>query len=52
MQMVNAKFPEPARYGFQKVDATFASGIRGKSAINRKFTPNRIIRVFAEFSAV
>jgi len=50
--MVNGGFPEPALYGFESVDATGRSGLPPESAINRKFTPNQIIRIFHEFSAI
>jgi hypothetical protein len=50
--MVNGGFPEPTPYGFERVDAGRAAGLSRNSAINRKFTPNRIIRVFGEFSAL
>jgi len=51
MQMVNVGFPDPAVYGFERVDAAAASGPGGTFAINRKFTPNQIIRILGEFSA-
>jgi hypothetical protein len=49
-QMVNGWFPEPCKYGFERVDAAVASLDQGISLINRKFTPNQIIRNFREFS--
>jgi hypothetical protein len=49
-QMVNGWFPEPGIYGFERVDAAVASVDHGLSLINRKFTPNQIIRNFREFS--
>jgi hypothetical protein len=59
MQMVNAGFPEPAGYGFERVDARriaisfqFPASALPKAAINRKFTPNRINRFFRKFSAI
>ena len=51
MQMVNVGFPEPAGYGFEMVDAPLHPVHCGKFVINRKFTPNRINRIFREFSA-
>jgi hypothetical protein len=51
MQMVNGGFPEPASYGFEKVDATGASGSPPDSRVNGKFTPNQMSRIFHEFSA-
>jgi hypothetical protein len=51
MQMVNAGFPEMAGYGFEMVDAP-DYGFSRKAAINRKFTPNQITRVFRKFSAI
>jgi hypothetical protein len=48
--MVNVGFPEPARYGFETVDGLKARH-HGGAAINRKFTPNRMIRNFGEVSA-
>jgi hypothetical protein len=50
--MVNERFPERIRYGFEMVDAPVAAISLVKSAINRKFTPNRIIRIFRKFSPV
>jgi hypothetical protein len=52
MQMVNARFPEPAGYGFEMVDAPDIAFFSRQAAINRKFTPNQINRVFREFSAI
>ena len=46
MQMVNGGFPEPASYGFEKVDATVSGSLSPESVINRKFTPNRMSRIF------
>ncbi|MDP3076181.1 hypothetical protein, partial [Bradyrhizobium sp.] len=46
MQMVNGEFPEPASYGFERVDATGGCGLPPESVINRKFTPNRMSRIF------
>jgi hypothetical protein len=37
--MVNARFPAPARYGFEMVDAP-GGGTAATARINRKFTPN------------
>jgi hypothetical protein len=47
-QMVNAGFPALIRYGFEMVDAACAA----TSCINRKFTPNQIIRIFGKFSKI
>jgi hypothetical protein len=46
--MVNAGFPALIRYGFEMVDAACAA----TSCINRKFTPNQIIRIFGKFSKI
>jgi hypothetical protein len=51
MQMVNVGFPERAGYGFEMVDAPGPPAILPKTAINRKFTPNPITRIFRVFSA-
>jgi len=48
--MVNGWFPEPGIYGFERVYVAVASVDHGLSLINRKFTPNQIIRNFREFS--
>jgi hypothetical protein len=50
--MVNERFPQRIRYGFEMVDAPVAAISHAKSAINRKFTPNQIIGIFRKFSAV
>jgi hypothetical protein len=50
MQMVNVGFPEPIRYGFEKVDVSTLV-VASMPAINRKFTPNQVIRTFGEVSA-
>jgi hypothetical protein len=52
MQMVNVGFPASAGYGFEMVDARRAGVFTAKTAINRKFTPNQINRIFCEFSAI
>jgi hypothetical protein len=52
MQMVNAGFPQAGRYGFEMVDAPRRFRFRAKTAINRKFTSNRIKRIFREFSEI
>jgi hypothetical protein len=52
MQMVNAEFPDRARYGFEMVDAPALRFFCGVVAINRKFTPNPIDRIFLKFSAI
>jgi len=49
--MVNDRFRAASVYGFEMVDARAARNFRAMVAINRKFTPNRIIRNFSEFSA-
>jgi hypothetical protein len=48
--MVNAGFPARIGYGFEMVDAARAARSSAKTGINRKFTPNQIIRIFREFS--
>jgi hypothetical protein len=45
MQMVNSGFPAKIRYGFEMVDVAQSR----QSGINRKFTPNQIIRIFRKF---
>jgi hypothetical protein len=50
--MVNDRFPARSIYGFEMVDTPGGPPISGVSAINRKFTPNRTIRVFSEFSPI
>jgi len=51
--MVNVRFPDRTRYGFEMVDARGAvHAFRAKSGINRKFTPNQIKRIFRKFSAI
>jgi hypothetical protein len=52
MRMVNDGFPDRARYGFEMVDAPGAPVLLRNSPINRKFTPNRIIRLLGKFSAI
>jgi hypothetical protein len=47
--MVNGGFPEQTRYGFEKVDVP-APWLLRATPINRKFTPNRIIRIFRDVS--
>jgi len=49
--MVNDRFRAASIYGFEMVDAGAARTVRAMVVINRKFTPNRIIAIFAEFSA-
>jgi hypothetical protein len=51
MQMVNTGFPAPPRYGFEMVDMAGAA-LQPSSGINRKFTPNQMIQIFREFSAI
>jgi hypothetical protein len=53
--MVNARFPPPARYGFETMDAAsapFAALTSVKAGINRKFTPNQINRDLRKISAI
>jgi hypothetical protein len=52
MQMVNTGFPAKIGYGFEMVDGPGAAASSPKAGINRKFTPNHIIRIFREFSAI
>lgn len=49
--MVNDRFPDATSYGFEMVDAARAVNPASATAINRKFTPNQIRRIFREFSA-
>jgi hypothetical protein len=49
--MVNDRFRAASIYGFEMVDARAARTLRAIVGINRKFTPNRIIAIFSEFSA-
>jgi hypothetical protein len=51
VQMVNVRFPERVGYGFEMVDAADVSVPLREAAINRKFTPNQISRIFRRFSA-
>jgi hypothetical protein len=50
--MVNAGFPAPIRYGFEMVDAAPNAILPRDAGVNRKFTPNQIIRIFREFSTI
>jgi hypothetical protein len=50
-RMVNDRFRAASIYGFEIVDARAARNFRAIVVINRKFTPNRIIAIFSEFSA-
>jgi hypothetical protein len=50
--MVNTGFPSQMRYGFEMVDMARAAISSPKTGINRKFTPNQIIRIFGELSAI
>jgi len=50
--MVNAGFPALMRYGFELVDAASAARSSPKNGINRKFTPNQIVRIFRKFSKI
>jgi hypothetical protein len=50
--MVNVWFPARSIYGFEMVAVPPAVLSGAKLRINRKFTPNRIIAVFSEFSAI
>jgi hypothetical protein len=49
--MVNDRFRAASIYGFEMVDARAARTLRAIVVINRKYTPNRIIPVFGNFSA-
>jgi hypothetical protein len=49
--MVNDRFRAGSIYGFEMVDARAARILRAIVVINLKFTPNRIIAIFSEFSA-
>jgi hypothetical protein len=49
--MVNDRFRAGPIYGFEMVDARAARILRAIVVINPKFTPNRIIAIFSEFSA-
>jgi len=40
------------RYGFEMVDMPRAAVSSPETGINRKFTPNQIIRIFGEFSTI
>jgi hypothetical protein len=48
--MVNGGFPPPSIYGFEMVDTPGLARGWPFTAINRKFTPNRINRIFSDFS--
>jgi hypothetical protein len=50
--MVNIGFPAPSWYGFEMVDAPGGCHSNAKIAINRKFTPNQISRIFGGFSKI
>jgi hypothetical protein len=50
--MVNAGFPARSRYGFEMVDAARNAILPPEAGVNRKFTPNQIIRIFGEFSTI
>jgi len=49
--MVNDRFPDVTIYGFEMVDAVHGVHSAPACAINRKFTPNQIRRIFQVFSA-
>jgi hypothetical protein len=49
--MVNDRFRAASVYGFEMVDARATRIFRVMVVINRKFTPNRNIAIFSEFSA-
>jgi len=49
--MVNDRFRAASIYGFEMVDARTARTLRAIVVVNLKFTPNRIIAIFSEFSA-
>jgi hypothetical protein len=48
--MVNDRLQAAMIYGFEMVDGLMARTFRATVVINRKFTPNRIIQTFDEFS--
>jgi hypothetical protein len=50
IRMVNDGFPRRRAYGFEMVDAPDSSLRPAETRINRKFTPNRISRIFRGFS--
>jgi hypothetical protein len=50
--MVNVGFPDPRTYGFEMVDAQYVPRALAQAAINRKFTPNQMIRILSQFSAI
>ncbi|MGY2908185.1 hypothetical protein [Bradyrhizobium sp. URHC0002] len=50
-RMVNDRLQAAMIYGFEMVDGRTARTLRAMVVINRKFTPNRIIAIFSEFSA-
>jgi hypothetical protein len=50
--MVNDRFPARSIYGFEMVDAPIEPHFLVIADINRKFTPNQIIRIFGEFTSM
>jgi hypothetical protein len=50
--MVNTGFPPLRRYGFEMVDAAGAVDSSPQFGINRKFTPNRMIRIPRNFWSI
>ncbi|KJC49428.1 hypothetical protein UP09_06870 [Bradyrhizobium sp. LTSP885] len=50
--MVNDRFPDVMIYGFEMVDVAHAADPDRRDAINRKFTPNQIRRIFSDFSPI
>jgi len=48
--MVNDRLQAAMIYGFEMVDGLMARTSHATVVINRKFTPNRIIAIFGEFS--
>jgi hypothetical protein len=49
--MVNGRFPNATIYGFEMVTAERTADRGIADAINRKFTPNQIRRIYRDFSA-
>ena len=51
MQMVNDKFPAPARYGFESVHIAATAQTTGGPG-NEKFTENPLIGILCKFSTI
>jgi hypothetical protein len=49
--MVNDTFKDPRTYGFESVHAQPPCKTT-PAFINEKFTPNRLMRIFGEFSSI